>query len=47
MTARFWSLVFAAMALLAVGCDDPDPCDNADGTCETVPACGETEVGCG
>jgi len=24
---RFWALVFAAMAVLAVGCEDPDPCD--------------------
>jgi len=40
LVRRFWALVFAAMALLAVGCDDPDPCD---------PDCPPTqcgEVGC-
>jgi hypothetical protein len=41
---RFWAFVFAAMALLAVGCDDPDPCDEPDGTCAELPACGETGV---
>lgn len=40
----------AAVALLAAltACTaedfDPDPCDNPDGTCATVPNCGE--VGC-
>jgi hypothetical protein len=40
-TTTIWALCLL-VPLAACSAEDPDPCDNPDGTCANVAACGET-----